>query len=128
MCRVNRHKTDMPFKKGNKLGRHGRQNPPGGRPTKIQAEIKKAATEIAREFIEDHVQDFLDSYLDLGKGKVIERLDKKGNVVQLVMLDPATVRHAIDKFIPPIEKHERSGEIGVRPWTVDVDPRLKKKK
>jgi len=118
----------MPFKKGNKLGRHGRQNPPGGRPTKIQAEIKKAATEIAREFIEDHVQDFLDSYLDLGKGKVIERLDKKGNVVQLVMLDPATVRHAIDKFIPPIEKHERSGEIGVRPWTVDVDPRLKKKK
>src|SRR5882672_4566818 len=103
--RVNRHKTDMPFKKGNKLGRHGRQNPAGGRPTKIQAEIKKAATEIAREFIEDHVQDFLDSYLDLGKGKVIERLDKKGNVVQLVMLDPATVRHAIDNFTPPIEKH-----------------------
>src|SRR4030095_9546927 len=93
----------MPFKKGNKLGRHGRQNPPGGRPTKIQAEIKKAATEIAREFIEDHVQDFLDSYLDLGKGKVIERLDKDGKIVKLVMLDPATVRHAIDKILPDEE-------------------------
>ena len=118
----------MPFKKGNKLGRHGRQNPPGGRPTKIQAEIKKAATEIAREFIEDHVQDFLDSYLDLGKGKVIERIDKDGKIVKLVMLDPATVRHAIDKFIPPIEKVQHSGEIGVRPWIADVDPQLEKKK
>ena len=98
----------MPFKKGNNLGRHGRQNPPGGRPTKIQAEIKKAATEIAREFIEDHVQDFLDSYLDLGKGKVIERLDKDGKIVKLIMLDPATVRHARRRAYP--------GRTGRRDW------------
>ena len=29
-----------------------------------------------------------------------KRLDKDGNVVKLVMLDPATVRHAIDKILP----------------------------
>jgi hypothetical protein len=92
-------------------GQGGRRNPPGGRPTKEQQEIKKQAAEIAeeskkqaaeiaREFIDTHVQQFLDSYLNLGTGKVIERLDKDGNVVKLVMLDPATVRHAIDKILP----------------------------
>jgi hypothetical protein len=90
----------MKFQKGNKFAKGGRRNPPGGRPTKKQQEIKKAAAEIAKEFIETHVQRFLDSYLDLGTGKVIERLDKDGNVVKLVMLDPATVRHAIDKILP----------------------------
>jgi hypothetical protein len=88
-------------------GQGGRRSPPGGRPTREQAEIKKEAAEIkkeaaqiAKEFIETHVQGFLDSYLDLGTGKVIERLDKDGNVVKLVMIDPATVRHAIDKILP----------------------------
>jgi hypothetical protein len=90
----------MKFQKGNKLAKGGKRNPPGGRPTKEQQEIKKAAAQIAKEFIETHVQKFLDSYLDLAAGKVIERLDKDGNVVELVMLDPATVRHAIDKILP----------------------------
>ena len=90
----------MKFQKGNKAAKGGRRNPPGGRPTKEQQEIKKEAAQIAKEFIETHVQGFLDSYLDLGTGKVIERLDKDGNVVKLVMLDPATVRHAIDKILP----------------------------
>jgi hypothetical protein len=90
----------MKFEKGNKLAKGGKRNPPGGRPTKEQQEIKKEAAQLAREFIETHVQKFLDSYLDLGTGKVIERLDKDGKVVKLVMLDPATVRHAIDKILP----------------------------
>src|SRR4030095_11662895 len=81
-------------------GQGGRRNPPGGRPTKEKQEIKKQAAEIAKDFIETHVQEFLSSYLDLGTGKVIERLDKDGNVVKLVMIDPATVRHAIDKIFP----------------------------
>ena len=67
----------MKFQKGNKAAKGGRRNPPGGRPTKEQQEIKKEAAQIAKEFIETHVQGFLDSYLDLGTGKVIERLDKK---------------------------------------------------
>jgi hypothetical protein len=90
----------MKFQTGNKLAKGGKRNPPGGRPTKEQQEIKKEAAQIAKEFIETHVQGFLDSYLDLGTGKVIERLDKDGNVVKLVMIDPATVRHAIDKILP----------------------------
>ena len=75
----------MRFEKGNKLAKGGRRNPPGGRPTKEQQEIKKAAAEIARGFIETNVQKFLDSYIRLSTGKFI---------------DPATVRHAIDKILP----------------------------
>jgi hypothetical protein len=100
------------YVKGQRLpGQGGRRNPPGGRPTKEQQEIKKQAAEIAeeskkqaaqiaKEFIDTHVQQFLDSYLGLGTGKVIERKCKDGKVVKLVMLDPATVRHAIDKILP----------------------------
>jgi hypothetical protein len=89
----------MKFQQGHKFAKGGKR-PGAGRPTKEQQEIKKQAAEVAREFIETHVQKFLDSYLDLAAGKVIERLDKDGNVVKLVMLDPATVRHAIDKILP----------------------------
>ena len=119
----------MPFVKGKRHpNQGGKRIPAGGRPTKVQQEIKKEAAQIAREFIEDHVQDFLDSYLSLGTGKVIERLDKDGKVVKLIMLDPATVRHAIDKLVPTVQKIEHGGELGVRPWVVDVDPQLIERK
>src|SRR5262245_17186987 len=75
----------MRFQKGNKFSKGGTRGNKGGRPSKEQQEIKKAAAEIAREFIETHVQKFLDSYLRLSTGKFI---------------DPATVRHAIDKILP----------------------------
>ena len=75
----------MRFQKGNKFSKGGTKANKGGRPSKEQQEIKKAAAEIAREFIETHVQKFLDSYLRLSTGKFI---------------DPATVRHAIDKILP----------------------------
>src|SRR5262252_8394040 len=75
----------MRFQNGNKLSKGGTIGNKGGRPSKAQQEIKKAAAEIAREFIETHVQKFLDSYLRLSTGQFV---------------DPATVRHAIDKLLP----------------------------
>jgi hypothetical protein len=78
-------KLTMRFQKGNKFSKGGIRGNKGGRPSKEQQEIKKAAAEIAREFIETHVQKFLDSYLRLSTGKFI---------------DPVTVRHAIDKILP----------------------------
>jgi hypothetical protein len=92
----------MKFEKNNKAAKGGLRNPPGGRPTKEQAEIKKEAAQIAKEFIETHVQGFLDSYLDLGTGKLIEQKNKAGKTVKVKFIpaDPATVRHAIDKILP----------------------------
>jgi hypothetical protein len=92
----------MPFKKGERLPNQGGKREGAGRPSKEQREIKKAAAEIAKEFIETHVQGFLDSYLDLGTGKVIEQKNKAGKTVKVKFIpaDPATVRHAIDKILP----------------------------
>ena len=117
-----------PFEKGHKLAKGGRRDPPGGRPTKEQQEIKKAAKEIAQEYIETHIKPLMETYIGLAAGKVVTRRTPEGKKEFELSVDPSTTRHAIDKFIPPIEKHEHSGEVGVRPWIVDVDPQLEKKK
>src|SRR5262245_41695443 len=83
----------MPFDKRNKYGKGGKRKG-AGRPTKTKREIKKEAAIIAKEFIETHIQSFLKSYLKLGTGK---------------KLDPATVRHAIDKFVPPRAAEDAKG-------------------
>jgi len=105
----------MRFQKGNKLSKGGTIGNKGGRPSKKQQEIKKAAAEIAREFIETHVQKFLDSYLRLSTGKFI---------------DPATVRHAIDKLLPDEQMESpqqikieflQFADVGPQPKTLSLD-------
>ena len=76
----------MPFTKGHKLSKGGRRNPPGGRPSRIQKEIREAVQEIVRKYIEDHIKPILRAYGRLASGK---------------NADPATVRHFIDRLIPP---------------------------
>jgi hypothetical protein len=44
----------MAFQKGNKFGKGGRNNPPGGRPTKEQQEKKRIEAETAKAIIEKH--------------------------------------------------------------------------
>jgi hypothetical protein len=90
----------MPFQKGNKYGKHGRQNPPGGRPTKTQQEIKKAAKEIAQEYIETHIKPIMDTYLALAAGKVVERKTSKGKKQFVLEVDPSTTRDAVGKLLP----------------------------
>jgi hypothetical protein len=99
-------KLTMRFQKGNKFSKGGTRGNKGGRPSKEQQEIKKAAAEIAREFIETHVQKFLDSYLRLSTGKFI---------------DPATVRHAIDKILPD-EQMEAAQPIQITFLRFDNNP------
>ena len=48
----------MKFQQGHKFAKGGKR-PGAGRPTKEQQKIKKAAAEIAREFIETNVQNSL---------------------------------------------------------------------
>lgn len=97
----NRHKTDMPFKKGNKLGRHGKQNPPGGRPTKLQQEVKKAVAKIAQAYIEEHIEPVLESYFKLTQGRKVKHYDRDGKLDYTEeIIDGSTVRHWIDKFVP----------------------------
>jgi len=103
--RKNNDKATMKFEKGNQAAKR-RKRRAGGRPTKEHQEIKKAAAEIAREFIETHVQKFLDSHLRLSTGKFI---------------DPATVRHAIDKILPD-EQMEAAQPIQITFLRFDNNP------
>ena len=102
----------MKFEKGNKFAKGGKRNPPGGRPTKQQVEIKKAAREIAREYIEKNVQPILETYLGLAAGKVVKRIAEDGAKTFELSVDPPTTRHAIDKLLPD-EQMESPQEIKI---------------
>ncbi len=83
----------MPFKNGNKHGKHGKQNPPGGRPTKEQAELNKLAADYVKKYIEDRLKPIVDAYISLASG------ERSGNSRR--KLDPQTTRHAVERFIGP---------------------------
>ncbi len=65
----------------------------GGRPTKFQQEIKRLAAELAKKYLEDHLKPVLDTYISLATGKPCGKARRK--------LDPATCRHAVERFIGP---------------------------
>jgi hypothetical protein len=90
----------MKFEKGNKFGKGGRNDPPGGRPTLEQQEIKKAAKEIAQEYIEKHVKPIMEAYLGLAAGKIVEKRTANGKKQFVLEVDPATVRDAVGKLLP----------------------------
>lgn len=69
---------------------------PWGRPRKQEAEFKRIGAEFARKYIEDQLRPVLDAYLALGIGK---KTGKRRRV-----LDPATTRHIVERFVPPAPK------------------------
>ena len=96
----------MPFKKGHKIGRHGRQNPPGGRPTFEQAVEKAArkkasflAAEMLNKLLQDHLGDVAAVYIGAASGKKPSL--KKGGRSKDAEIDLTTVRHYIERFSPP---------------------------
>ena len=81
------------FLKGNKYGRGGKKGNKGGRPTKLEAQLKKLAADLAKKYIEDRLRPILDAYISLASGQ------RSGNSRR--KLDPATCRHAVERFIGP---------------------------
>src|SRR5215475_12036264 len=91
----------MRFQKGNKFSKGGTKDNKGGRPTNQQKEIKKAAREIAREYIEKNVQPILETYLGLAAGKVVKRIAEDGTKTFELSVDPPTTRYyPINKSTP----------------------------
>src|SRR5262249_59015985 len=80
----------MKFQKGNKLAKGGKRNPPGGRPsTRELKEIARAADR-AREKLERKFEAITDCYTDLATDREHE----------------ATTRHAMEKYVCPVEENE----------------------
>ena len=105
----------MAFAKGNKHGKGGKRKD-AGRPTKEEAEIKKQAAELAREFIEQHVEEVLETYLDNAKGHYEKRWTEGKNPqeYEVWVVDASTTRHWIDKFLPAAKQEvEISGGLKI---------------
>src|SRR5262245_38833449 len=120
----------MRFQKGNKFSKGGTKGNKGGRPTNQQQEIKKAAREIAREYIEKNVQPILETYVGLAAGKVVDRIGKDGTKTFELAVDPPTTRHAIDKLLPDKQMESSQqikieflqfADVGPQPKTVSLD-------
>src|SRR5215813_12227060 len=120
----------MKFEKGNRAAKGGRRGNKGGRPSKEQQEIKKAAAEIAREYIEKNVQPILETYLGLAAGKVVKRIAEDGAKTFELSVDPPTTRHAIDKLLPDEQMESpqqinveflQFADVGPQPKTVSLD-------
>jgi hypothetical protein len=102
----------MPFKPGNRCGQQ-RKKFGGGRPTREEAEEKKLKAEVAREIIERNAT-------KLANRLVKDAMTEKGR---------KSLHVAINKLVSDAKQEvQHSGDVGVRPWLVDVDPRLEKKK
>jgi hypothetical protein len=75
----------MKFEKGHKFSRGGTKGNKGGRPTREQAELKIAAAEAVKRYIERHA-------VKLAKRYVERALAAKADKVLM---------HAIDRLVPP---------------------------
>jgi hypothetical protein len=110
------------FQKANQLAK-GRKIRKGGRPTKEAVAIKKAATEIARDYIESRVKPLLDSYFKLITGRIVEHFDKEGNLIcKEEVIDSAAVRHAIDTIVPKRAPEDSRGNAQVPGYYLIVPP------
>jgi hypothetical protein len=86
----------MPFTSETAI--YGGKKPGAGRPKGDP--VKKAAAQIARDFIERSVIPIMETYLGLAAGQVVKRITETGEETFELKVDPATTRHAIDKLLP----------------------------
>ena len=104
----------MRFKEGNKLAKGGRRNPPGGRPSNKEKEIKKAAEELARAYIEKHIAPVLETYGKVAKGYTVKKtvITKMGDPVEVeeFVYDSQVLKHYMDRVIPPRAPENKKGE------------------
>src|SRR5215475_6567445 len=106
----------MPFQKCNKLSPGGKIGNKGGRPKKKDVEIREAAAEIARRYIEDRINPLMESYFKLIKGRTVKYYDKKtGELIhEEEVIDSRAVCHAVDIILPKAAQHiDITGAVGV---------------
>jgi len=113
----------MPFQKGNKLA-HSRKREGGGRPSKVKQAIKQQAREIARAYIEKHLEPVLKAYLQLAGGRVVKHHNMEdGRVLwEENEVDAPTLRHWIDKCVAPAKTEVDVNVHGSVEVFTNVDP------
>lgn len=105
----------MPFAPGNKAASN-RKHARGGRPNREKMKLKALAAQIAREYIEKHVEKVLKTYLELAAGRWVTHRQydaNKGKVITFkeFEVDGPTLRHYVDKILPMAQP----GQLPVQP-------------
>jgi len=111
-----------PFEKGNKLAKGGKR-PGAGRKSNEERAIKKAASEIAKAYIEEHVMTVLGSYKKLIEGRIVRHFDKQtGNLIcEEEVIDSAAVRHAMDTLVAKRASEDKEGNAATGPlWSLTI--------
>lgn len=87
------------FAHGNQAAKR-RKNRGGGRPRRevaqakrLQKEVERLAADLAKKYLEDHLEPILDAYIAAATGEKCGRFKRK--------FDPATCRHAVERFVGP---------------------------
>ncbi len=80
------------FSQGNQAAKKRRQRR-GGRPSKLQAEVKRLAADLAKKYLESHMKPIMDAYISAASGEKCGRFKRK--------FDPPTCRHAVERFLGP---------------------------
>lgn len=78
----------------------GGKRPNSGRPTKKQTARRQWVEAELRKLFFQHGKEIVDEAIRLGKGGKV----KKGS-------SPATIRHMVDKLLPPVERVQHSGSV-----------------
>ncbi|MCH8054660.1 MAG: hypothetical protein IH857_00705 [Deltaproteobacteria bacterium] len=94
----------MPFVKGKRHPRQGgRQNPPGGRPTRAQVAERQAEVRGL-----ERVKAIFEKEIDREAKKIVKRY------LKYALNDPATLRHVVDRFLPAAKQAiEISSNVGI---------------
>jgi hypothetical protein len=89
------------FERGHKLAKGGKRTG-AGRLTNQKAAAKKLVAEMVRDYVEKHVRPVLETYRKNAVGHYEKRWTegKDPKEYEVWVVDAATTRHWIDKFLP----------------------------
>lgn len=88
------------FGKGNKIAPGGKRKG-AGRKRKDHHEVIARAELIAKDYIETKLKPILDQYITLARGRWVQHYNQQtgAKTYREFEVDPATLRHFVDKFI-----------------------------
>jgi hypothetical protein len=103
----------MKFQRGNKLGKGGKRNPPGGRPSKDQLAIREEVKRRVQLELEKHVMAIIGAGRKIATGVKRKKFTAKGEPIIdpetgkqyfEIEYDGATIRSWVDKFVADAAK------------------------
>ena len=90
----------MRFQKGQRRPNQGGKRARAGRPTKEEKARRQWVEAELRKLLFQHGKEIVDEAIRLGKGGKIKKRSS-----------PATIRHMVDKLLPPVERVQHSGNV-----------------